>query len=36
MPAYVRQWRGNAAVEGPYGSDIQFEARDWRTEKVID
>lgn len=36
MPAYVRQWRGNAAVERPYGSDIQFEARDWRTEKVID
>ena len=25
MPAYVRQWRGNAAVERPYGSDIQFE-----------
>ena len=36
MPEYVRQWRGNAAVERPYGSDIQFFARDWRNEKVID
>lgn len=36
MPEYVRQWRGNAAVQRPYGSDIQFEARDWRKEKVID
>ena len=36
MPEYVRQWRGNAAVERPYGSDIQFFARDWREEKVID
>lgn len=36
MPEYIRQWRGNAAVERPYGSDIQFFARDWRKEKVID
>ena len=36
MPAYVRLWRGNAAVARPYGSDLQFEARDWRKEKVID
>lgn len=36
MPEYVRQWRGNAAVERDYGSDIQFFARDWQTEKVID
>ncbi|MCM0711096.1 MULTISPECIES: hypothetical protein [Parabacteroides] len=36
MPAYVRMIRGNAAVARPYGSDIQFFARDWRKEKVID
>lgn len=36
MPEYVRMTRGNAAVERPYGSDIQFFARDWRKERVID
>lgn len=36
MPEYVRQWRGNAAVERPYGSDIQFFARDWREAKDVD
>ncbi len=33
MPEYVRMIRGNAAVARPYGSDIQFFARDWRKEK---
>lgn len=36
LPDYIRQWRGNAAVERSYGSDIQFFARDWRKSKVID
>lgn len=36
LPEYVRQLRGNAAVERPYGSDIQFFARNWQKEKVID
>lgn len=36
MPEYIRQLRGNAAVAKEYGSDIQFFARDWRKEKVID
>lgn len=36
MPDYVRIWRGNAAVKRPYGSDIQFFARDWRKERVTD
>lgn len=36
MPDYVRQWRGNAAVKRPYGSDIQFFARDWKKSRVVD
>lgn len=36
MPDYIRMIRGNAAVGRSYGSDLQFFARDWRQEKVID
>ena len=36
MPDYVRLWRGNAAVKRPYGSDLQFFARDWRNPRVIE
>lgn len=36
MPDYVRQWRGNAAVRRPYGSDIQFFARDWKKPRIVD
>ena len=36
LPEYIRQIRGNAAVAKDYGSDLQFFARDWREEKVID
>lgn len=36
MPDYIRMIRGNAAVKRPYGSDLQFFARDWRKDKVID
>lgn len=35
MPDYVRQWRGSAAIKTDYGSDIQFFARDWRQERII-
>lgn len=36
MPDYVRLWRGNAAVKRPYGSDLQFFARDWRAPRVVE
>ncbi len=36
LPEYIRQIRGNAAVARPYGSDIQFFARDWRKDKIVD
>lgn len=36
MPDYVRNWRGNAAVKRPYGSDIQLFARDWRKARTIE
>ena len=36
LPEGVRQLRGNAAVVRPYGSDVQFFARDWRTARTID
>lgn len=36
MPDFVRQWRGSAAAKTPYGSDIQFFARDWRTGRTVD
>lgn len=36
LPEYIRQIRGNAAIAKPYGSDIQFFARDWRKEKTTD
>lgn len=36
MPEYVRNWRGNAAEKRPYGSNLQFFARDWRKPRTID
>ncbi len=36
LPECIRQLRGNAAVARPYGSDIQFFARDWRKERIAD
>ncbi|MGN1265860.1 MAG: hypothetical protein ACI4UL_08585 [Muribaculaceae bacterium] len=36
LPEGVRQIRGNAAVVRPYGSDVQFFARDWRKARTVD
>ena len=36
MPAYVRMYRGKAAVKQEYGSDIQFFARDWTKSRVVE
>jgi hypothetical protein len=36
MPAYVRMYRGDAAVKRPYGSELRLFARDRRKGRVID
>lgn len=36
MPEYVRNWRGNAAIRKPYGSDLQFFARNWKAPCTIE
>jgi len=36
MPAYVRMYRGSAAVKKPYGSELRLFARDRRLPRTID
>jgi hypothetical protein len=35
MPAYVRMYRGTAAVKKPYGSELRLYARDRRETRIV-